>query len=173
MKLDQLYCRVCGCEELEERGGVFVCPCCEATFKPEQETERLLAEIEALQDKARVEHIAALRRRLHQRLQEEYTDSDAVVQICRQIRSYLPEDTLACFMEVANCGTDEEYVEALRELDPVLDPAVTEAAIRFTLKSLRAELLLPLEELIERAYKRTDLRKYEELRTLADTEAEK
>ena len=173
MEQKKYCCRNCGSPMIREVGDVIQCVSCGVKFKAAEENKKIVEEMRTLADEIKAERVAALRRQLYEKATAEYTDSEAILDICRDLRSYLPDDFMAKFYEVANGGTLREYADFLGKIDVMESYPFIEGVVKFTVKSLRGDLILPLNNLIERAYKYNDVQTYHRLQTMAEDEAEK
>ena len=173
MELKAHICRYCGNRNLYKENEFYICHACGTKFLYDIEEKKLANEIKKLADEAKMERVSALRHQLCEKVNAEYTDSEEIIAICRDLRSFLPEDFLACFYAVANGGTLKEYAKFLNKIDAHENYPLIEGIVRFTIKSLQGELILPLGNLIERTYKSRDLNKYSELQSALEAEAEK
>ena len=161
MSMYELRCQKCG-GELKQKGDFFECGYCHSSYASDnvQKEREMMNE---LFDEQKQERLAALRHMLWEEIHSEYIDSDKILSLCEDLRKYRPDDFSARFFEVANGGTEKQVNAFLREAD-LTDPAQAfwaEEMISFMIKSLRAGNLLAVQSLIERAYKETDLEKYE------------
>ena len=169
----KLQCSKCG-GELQEKGNVFECGYCHATYLSDQ-IEKEKAALSALLDEQKQEQLANRRHMLWDAIHAEYIDSELIIDLCRSVRKLKPEDFEARFFEVANSGNGRQLNAFLDAID-VNDTEQgfwVEEIIKFMIKSLRAENLLSLNDLIERAYKAKDLQKYEQYATQVSDEAKK
>ena len=121
MEFKEFRCRKCGAVGIKKNGDIFKCTVCLREFRAEIEEGKMIEEMHTLADKVKAERVSSLRKLLHEKVSEEYTDSEGIVEICREIRSYLPEDFLARFYEVANCGTATEYARFLESVEWEID----------------------------------------------------
>ncbi len=110
---------------------------------------------------------------LWQKSQEKYTDSKAILQICKQIKEIYPDNFIANFYEVANSGSVSQINEFLNGVDVVENSCFVEDIVNFLIKSLEMGNVASLNYLVERAYKNTDMELFERFSTLIETEAQK
>ena len=126
-----------------------------------------------LLDGAKRERIANLRRNLYEATNAKYIQNSRILNVCAEIKQYLPEDFLANFYEVAT-GNDVKAITAfIRDTDVRENYALLDYIIPFLIRSLQEEFLLELNNLVERAYKKTDLLKFESYATQISDEAVK
>ena len=185
MKFQIIRCPYCGCEgHLETRDDKWYCVHCDNVCTDdaaEKAYEKLKANIGAqmagvIDDAllhAKEEEYYNLRSLLWDKVHAKYTDSAAIVSICREIKKLDPHDFLACFFEIANTGTPEELSQFINNISVSDNGMFIETVLDFMIKSLTTELIMPVGYLIERAYKNTDLQKFEDLSTKLEAEAEK
>ncbi len=176
----------CGCQrcggELLQRGDFYVCKHCHKTFT-DVTVEKTYAQLEAslrntlgetIQEeliKREAEKFRPLLGQLWEKTQAKYTDSDAIVRICQQIKNIYPENFLANFYEVANSGTVEEIADFLNGIDEKEYAAYVDDVVEFMIKSLEMGYVAPLNYLIERAYKNTNMPAFERYSTKVEEEA--
>lgn len=166
-----LECKMCG-GKLAHIDDVWVCDYCGATFEPER-VDNAGEELRRVLDDIAEEKVANLRRRLWDKMNEKYTDSVEIVRVAKEIRATLPDDFFASFCEVTNSGNAAEVNAFIDNIDEREQREFLEVIIKFMLKSLKAEYLLSLNNLIERAYKGIDLNKYEIVTNALAEEAKK
>lgn len=185
MAFQIMRCPYCASEgQLEQRDGFFHCVYCgnkclpdgaESAFNRIQ--EGLSAQMQGALDevllKAREEEYYNLRSLLWEKVYSEYSDSAAIIDICRDIKKLNPHDFLACFFELANADTPAAVSNFINKIDVEENALFVDLVIDFTIKSLRSEYVMPLGFLIERAYKKSDLKKFEEYSTKLEEEAKK
>jgi len=171
-ELKNYVCNTCGGRLERVSPSRWVCPYC----KGEYENEKLESELEALKavlDDYKREHVAGLRRNLYNALNEKYTDSERICDICTEILSFLPDDFMASFYYTANKGSVEEVARAIRNTDAVKHFEYVEGIADFILRSFRSAFHLPLACLLEKAYGRTNPDKLEYFQSRLQSEAEK
>ena len=169
----ELRCSKCG-GTLKEKGSIFECGYCHTTYLNDQ-IEKETAALRLILDEQKQEQLANRRHMLWEAIHAEYIDSEMIVDICRSLRKLKPDDFEARFFEIANSGNGRQINEFLDSIDTqnAEQKFWTEEVVKFTIKSLRAENILSLNDLIERAYKNTDLEKYEKYATHVSDEAKK
>ncbi len=173
MAFYELRCQKCG-GELHKLGDVFKCDYCKTTYLDDH-VEKEKEVLRAILDEAKQEKLANLRHVLWEEIHAEYIDSEKIVDFCRSVRKLKPDDFEARFFEVANAGNGRDVNDFIDNIN-VNDAehnCWTEEVINFMIKSLRAENLLSLTDLIERAYKNVDLQKYNKYATMVSEEAKK
>ena len=89
------------------------------------------------------------------------------------IKKILPNDFLANFYEVATGNNLKALTKSIREINVEENYASIDSIVSFLIRSLQAEYLLELNNLIERAYKSRDLVKFERFSTLVSEESSK
>ncbi len=172
--MNALVCRNCGASSFVQEGNLLKCKYCAVTYQAEREN-KVVEKIRDLLDDYKQEMVANLRQRLYEQIHTDPPDSKNIVDICRQIRNYLPEDYVASFYEAANAGLEQKLIKFINEIDVATNYPFIELSIRYVIRSLTTNLILPVGNLIERAAqeKVIDVKKYNELQTLFETEAEK
>lgn len=168
--MDIKFCKTCGgpltqCDEYS-----WECGYCHNVYSDnsvKKESENLLR---TLMSEQKVEQVANLRRNLYDAISEKYTDSEEIVRICNNIRTLLPDDFMANFYYTANHGTPREVVEAVRAIDSEAELGSIEGIVMHLVKSMRSEYALPLQNLVERSFKNTNMLKFENLSTAISDE---
>ena len=173
MPLKKIFCRVCGAPDLAEDKGKFICTYCGTKFEKNVEADKIISEIHKLADEERLRRVTNNRAQLYDKINSEDMDDDAIINLCRAIKSDLPDDFLANFYETAICGTNREFIRLLNDIDVKENYPFIEGIVNYTIRSLTGDLILPLNNLIERTYKTSDIEKYSELQTRAEEEAQK
>ena len=171
--MTELSCKKCG-GALELTGERYTCAYCKTSYQADN-VQKEKAALSQILDGQKQEKLAALRQMLWEAIHEEYTDSEKILGACLEIRKFLPDDFSARFFEVANEGNGGQINAFLRAADPT-DETISfwaEEVVKFMLKSLRAKNLLAVQSFIERAFKQTDLAKYEKYSTVFSREAER
>jgi len=171
--MDVKFCKTCGAALSQRDAYTWECNYCHNVYSDKsvkEETERLLR---TLISEDKCEKVANLRRNLYDALNAEYTDSEEIVRICGEIKALLPDDFMANFYYTANHGTPKEICEAIRAVDVAECASYIDGIVSHIVKSMRSEYALPLQNLVERAYKNTDLQKFEALSTSISEEMRK
>ena len=169
-----LVCRHCGSPNLIQDGSFLKCKHCETTYQIEREN-KVLEKMRDLIDEAKREKAAELRPMLYEQLQIYPPDSKTIVDICMQIKDCIPDDFVANFYYAANVGYEAGLIKFVNEIDVVANYPFVETCVKYVIRSLTSNLILPVGNLIERASQSgvIDVKKYNELQTLFETEAEK
>ncbi|MBQ7369977.1 MAG: toll/interleukin-1 receptor domain-containing protein, partial [Clostridia bacterium] len=171
--MQEFTCSKCG-GSLVKNGDLYQCAYCHTDFKADnlEKEKKALAE---LLDEQKQEKLSNLRRLLWTEIHEEYIDSEKIVELCSSIQKISPDDFEAKFFTLANGGSEAQINAFLRGVDfsDSAQAVWAEEMVRFMLKSLRAKNLLAVQNLIERAFKNTDLAKYEKYSTVFSREAER
>ncbi len=124
-------------------------------------------------DETKLEIINNLRRNLYDATNAEYISSTDVKNACVELKKYLPDDFRANFFEIAVSHNERKLTQAIRKIDVAAHYEDIENIVKFLIKSLQPDFLLELNNLIERAYKSTDLKAYEKYATEISVQAEK
>ena len=184
MAYQVLRCPYCGAGEIQNNGEKYHCPYCNCDFTDDS-ADRAYKKIYAGLDsqmrgvvddamfRKHEEDYYNLRSLLWEKVHANYIDSEAIVSVCRDIKKLAPQDFLACFFEVANAGTPDEVEQFLNKISPQENELFMDLVLDFMLKSLTSKYIMPTAYLIERAYKNSDLKKYEEYTTRLEQEAVK
>ena len=164
-------CKTCGGSLINENGA-WVCKYCGNVYEDDsvKKEEEMLR---SLLDEYKTEQVANLRRTLYDAINAKYIDSEEICRLCVEIKKLLPDDFMATFYYTANHGTPKEVCSAIRGTDADEHSVYVEGIVRHVARSLRSEYTLPLQNLVERCFKNTDISKYEELSTIISEEADK
>jgi len=172
-RMEEFCCKNCGGELFPYQvEGTLKCKNCGSVFT-NSEAEKEKAFLENVLDEIKREKLINLRKRLWEQVNRAYIDSNAIVSVCREIKTVHAEEFLANFFEVANSGTAQEVNEFLDGIDVKTEYASVETVVNFMIKSLQPENLLAVNNLVERAYKTRNLEKFEEVTTRVAEEAKK
>lgn len=166
-------CKSCGAPLTRVDAYTWECGYCHNTYTDKsvkEETERLLR---LLLSEEKIERVSNLRRNLYDAVNAKYTDSEEIIRICGEIKALLPDDFTANFYYTANHGTPAEIKKALRDINAQENIGCIEEIVHHILRSMRADYALPLQNLVERAYKNTNVQRFEQLSTLISSEAER
>jgi len=167
------YCKTCGAPLTQRDEYTWECGYCHNVYSDRSVRDEAESLLKRLLQADKLEKVANLRKNLYDAVNEKYTDSNEICSICGKIKALLPDDFMANFYHTANRGTPKEICEAIKSANAVADISLVEGMVRHIVRSLHSKYVLPLQNLVERAYKETNLRKFEELSTLISTEAEK
>ncbi len=169
--MQELFCKNCGGTLQPISEEICKCENCGSTYA--QVTAKKQQELlDSFLDKQKQEQLNSLRRHLWQEATAKFIDSEKIVSICLNIKNIYPEDFLANFYEVV-CGQYEQAViDFIDNINVKEHYEVIEPIVNFLIKSLKSEYLLCVNNLIERAYKGSDLQTYNRLTTAFATQAE-
>ena len=168
--MTELYCKNCGGSLMPLTDELCKCENCGSTYanisaKKQQEL------LDSFLDKQKQEQLNSLRRHLWQETTAKFIDSEKITSICLNIKNIYPEDFLANFYEVA-CGDYEQAViDFIDSINVKEHHELIEPIINFLIKSLKSEYLLSVNNLIERAYKQSDLQTFNKLTTAFASQA--
>jgi uncharacterized Zn finger protein (UPF0148 family) len=179
-------CKKCG-GDLERRSeNELYCAYCNTTYQDEtlkkayEELQKNLRKtVRGEIDEALVQQqelrLAKARQNLWEAIKEEHTDSKKILECVHDVKKLMPEDYAANFYELINEEKTKKVVKFIDkvDVDSVEGKLWAEEIILFTIKSLKAEYIIPVKDLIERVYKKTDMERYKEVSTLLDEEAKK
>ena len=188
MALQHLICPKCSAEKLEARTingqSGYYCPYCGTEFTEQvglREYEKLEATIrsglgsvidEALLNE-RTNKYFNLRSMLWGKITANYTDSAAIIAICRDILAIAQHDFLAEFFELANSSTHAEVADYILKIDEKENAFFIEIILDFIIKSLEEEYITPTAALIERCGKIFSPEKKQEYLTRFEEEVKK
>ena len=166
------FCKTCGASLTQKDAYTWECNYCHNTYSDnsvKEESEKLL---KTLLNEQKIEQAANLRKNLYDAVGEKYTDSEQICSLCMQLKALIPDDFMASFYYTANHGTPKEICESIRGIDAEENKSHVCGIIAHVVKSMRSEYALPLQNLAERAYKNTNMQKFEELSTLISSEVQ-
>lgn len=172
MELYKQSCRNCGGDLHETDENSYKCRYCGSTYTKES-TEKQVNSLRSLFDEFKLEAVSNARRNLYDAVNAEYISSSLVHECCMTLKQLIPDDFLACFYETAVTNKDRKLSKLIRKVDTVEYADCIESMIRFLTVSLQSDFILETADLIERAFKNTDLAKYEKYATMLSAEAEK
>ena len=156
-------CPRCG-GELQLNNGVYKCCYCNTTYEVER-VNGIKEDLNAILDDVKQEKIASLRRLLWEAVHEKYQSKDKIVKIAQEIRTYLPEDVMACFYEIVNTKSVNEVNDYLNNIDTTINYDLMDLIIEYLLSIVEYGNLLTLNDLIEKTYKDNNLSLYEKYTT--------
>lgn len=172
MELNEHRCRNCGGQLIQDDANKWRCPYCNSRFE-DSSISKHTENMSKLFDDAKREIVNNLRRNLYDATHAEFISSAEIHSACVAIKQYLPEDFQATFYEIAIGNNLKQLTKAIRKIDVNENRDDIESIIQFLIRSLQTDYLLELNNLIERAYKNKDLKKYEDYATQLSLEAEK
>ena len=166
-------CPVCG-GKLEKRETEFVCLYCNGVFQ-EDTVQDIEEKMNNMLDKFKQELVANTRTQLWDAIHEKYLSSERILNLSRNIKTYLPDDFLANFFEFVNTKshTQEQINEYINNIDYKEYYYLVDVVLDFMIRSLEPANLLCLNNLIENAYKQNYLKLYNEYTSRLSKEAEK
>ena len=165
-------CKNCGGDLNQIGDGQFKCAYCGSVFAVET-VEKHMEELHRLFGDSKLEAISNARKNLYDAVNAEYISSQLVHECCMTIKQLIPDDFQANFYETAIGSNGRRIAKAIRRIDVKENSDCVETMIKFLLASLQSEYILETGDLIDRAYKGTDLVKYEKYSTELSLEAEK
>ncbi len=166
-------CPVCG-GKLERRETEFVCLYCNGVFS-DQTVEEIEEKVNSMLDEFKQELVANTRTQLWDAIHEKYLSSKRILNLSRNIKTYLPDDFLANFFEFVNTKshTQEQINEYINNIDYKEYYYLVDVVLDFMIRSLEPGNLLCLNNLIENTYKQNYLKLYNEYTSRLAKEAEK
>ncbi|MEG1609122.1 MAG: toll/interleukin-1 receptor domain-containing protein, partial [Clostridia bacterium] len=164
-------CKMCG-KDLGEANsdGEYICPSCGLRVK--EDYKDMKATIEQSLDNAKQQSIANARRNMWDAICKEYL-SDDIVKWSDKILEFLPDDFYANFYKTIYTADKNSLNDYIKNIDVKANYASIESMVDFILKAIDDVNLLPLNNLVERAYKGIDNAMFERVSTKVSDKAEK
>lgn len=172
MELTEHSCKRCGGALNSIGENRWKCQYCGRIYDDESAAKNTKTMSELFDQKER-EVVNNLRRNLYDAVNAEFISNKDVKAACVELKKHLPDDFAANFYEVACSDNLRAITKKLRGINVEENMDEIESMIKFLIKSLQIDFLLELNNLVERAYKNTDLTLYEKYATLISVEAEK
>ena len=171
MELKQIKCSRCG-GDLIKKGDTYKCNSCNATFVENivEANEKIISQF---LDELKQEKVAALRQRLWQATHAKYLSLNDIQSIAKDIRNYLPEDFLANFFETACSKNKNDITDFISQIDYDKEQYNLDLVVEFMIRNLAPENLLSVNNLIENAFKDSNLKLYNKYTSNLSKEAEK
>lgn len=139
-----MTCENCG-QPLEEKGGLYVCRHCGATYQKDRDVV-----LDALDD-IRAERLANARRLLYSATHAKYPSREAVISAARDVLSIYQDEPLAEIYLHSHDQDPSELVHILAEVE--LDSVRAQEAYRWLLPSLTPRTIGPVKFFVERHFK--------------------
>lgn len=172
MEMTQHKCKNCAGMLVEQPNGRWKCRNCGSEFDVET-VEKQTKRLEEMFDEQMRERIYNLRRNLYDALHASNISSTEVYNACMALKQFLPDDFQANFYAVASGSNVKALTRAIREIDAEKQADDIEGVVQYLCRSLQNEFLLELKNLVERAWRKTDLEKFERYSTEIEAEATK
>ena len=172
MELTEHSCKRCGGALNSIGENRWKCQYCGRVYDEESALKNTKTMSELFDQKEK-EVVNNLRRNLYDAVNAEFISNKDVKAACVELKKHLPDDFAANFYEVACSDNLRAITQKVRKINVEESADEIESVINFLIKSLQIDFLLELNNLVERAYKNTDLKLYEKYATLISVEAEK
>ena len=172
MELTEHSCKRCGGSLNSIGENRWKCQYCGRVYDEESALKNTKTMSELFDQKEK-EVVNNLRRNLYDAVNAEFISNKDVKAACVELKKHLPDDFAANFYEVACSDNLRAITQKVRKINVEESADEIESVINFLIKSLQIDFLLELNNLVERAYKNTDLKLYENYATLISVEAEK
>lgn len=173
--MDALLCRNCGSNKLISLGNVLKCQHCETMYQAERE-QRTLDKLRSVLDEVKQSEVANFRTMIYEQIRSNTPNKDTIVELCKEIRRHYVDDFMATFYQTLYEGSEADLINFINSIDVEANyPFVDKVISYVTERALTSNLILPVGNLIERASHQgvIDMRKYNELQTKFESEAEK
>ncbi len=166
-------CQVCGgaLDPISENN--FKCRHCGSVWEKEHidDFEKILAKFDVALREQRAEDLAKLARRRYEETRKENVSNTNLESICNEILNKNPDDFYSQFY-LATCKEDYSLPNFLNALDVNAHYYAVEQMLEYLIRGLQARWINAVSTLIEKAYKKTDITKYNHYRTRLDAMAE-
>lgn len=172
MEFYKQACRNCGGDLYQIDEEHYKCKYCGSVYGKEMVEQKLLT-VQKIFDDLKLEAIANARKNLYHAVNAEYISNQNVHECCFALKQFLPDDFLANFYDLAIGNNGRKIAKQIRQINIEENRDSIETIIKFLIKSLQSEYILDTNDLIERAYKATDLVKFELYSSQLAEESEK
>lgn len=172
MEFYKQACRNCGGDLYQIDEEHYKCKYCGSVYGKEMVEQKLLT-VQKIFDDLKLEAIANARKNLYNAVNAEYISNQNVHECCVILKQFLPDDFLANFYELAIGNNGRKIAKQIRQINVEEVSDSIETIIKFLIRSLQSEYILDTNDLIERAYKATDLTKFEIYSSKLAEESEK
>ena len=172
MEFYRQACKNCGGDLHPLNESVYQCRYCGCTYDRDA-VEKHVEAIRKLFDDIKIEAVSNARKNLFNAVNAEYISSQHVHECCVILKQFLPDDFQANFYELAIGSNTKKLAKFIRRINTSEHMDCIETMIKFLISSLQSDFILDTGDLIERAYKNTDLTKFELYSTQLADEAEK
>jgi len=168
----QQFCLNCGGVLTGIDSEWLTCEYCDSKFE-NQSFQRRLQNMQELLNEINLEYVNNQRRNLYDAIHAKYISTTEVRQYATEIKKHLPNDFQANFYLQATSEDVKEINAAIRGINVDANYDSLPPIIHFLISSLQTEYLLELNNLVERAYKKRDLKLFSHYATQISEEAEK
>ncbi len=169
-------CQRCGgtLEMHPSNPNLLACPYCKRTYATAT-AERHTETLRGLFDAAKLEIVNNLRRNLYDAVTAEYISREEVRRVCDELKVYLPDDFIAQFFRIVAGGNVRHINAAVRAVNVEEQREVMDDVVEFLIRSITGDndFLLVLGDLVERAYKSYDLKRYSHYATILAEKVER
>ena len=175
--METLSCHKCG-EPLEPIGdGMFQCRYCKAICREDYAAKQAAALSSAF-DLEKQARIANIRRQLWDATHQSLLNMEEISRLASELKLIIDDDFFANFYQLATANmrleaNEEKLCEFLGSIDTEEHYYDVNTVVDFLLKIVTARNMLPICDLIERAYAKKDPETYSKFRTSMDAEMEK
>ncbi len=167
-------CQVCGgaLDPVGEHN--FKCRHCGSIWEKEHidDFEKILEKFDTALREQRAEDLAKLARRRYEETRKENVSNTNLESICNEILNKNPDDFYSQFY-LATCKEDYSLPSFLNALDVNAHYYAVEQMLEYLIRGLQARWIHAVSTLIEKAYKKNDIAKYNLYRTKLDDMAER
>ncbi len=167
-------CQVCGgaLDPIGEHN--FKCRHCGSIWEKEHidDFEKILEKFDVALREQRAEDLARLARRRYEETRKENVSNTNLEVICNKILNKNPDDFYSQFY-LATCKDDYSLPNFLNALDVNAHYYAVEQMLEYLIRGLQARWINAVSNLIEKAYKKNDIAKYNHYRTKLDDMAER
>ena len=157
--MKKYICKSCGGDLVLRENNFWECPYCHSVWQDEtvrHDAEEILKIVGDYNEAQKAELVANIRRQLYDAINEQYTDSEKITSLCRRLKEYLPDDFMANFYEIANGKDLKRTADLINNINVDVYGEYVEGVLKFMIKSFADVFHLPLVNLVERAYSKTD-----------------
>lgn len=172
MELETFDCNRCGASLTQVNEDTYKCEYCGKVYHAKDVAESTKS-FKEMFDASKREHINNLRRNLYEATNAMFISSKDVEACADELKHEIPDDFLATFFKIAAGHDDKAICKFIRKIDVKKHYSEIDHILNFLIRSLQPAFMLDVGNLIERAYKNTDLVEYEKHATALSIEQEK
>ena len=157
-------CPSCGATDVvKTENGVYKCSYCDSQFVcglNGKDSRYILEQTEAALWNKTCGEIERITYNLEKEVKAEYLRDKEIVHWCRELKKLVPTHFLASFYELAVGNDNRALAEFISKIDAVEYRDEIDEVLRFAVKLLSCETMLAVDNLIIRAYEKSNVNKF-------------